>query len=277
MCSTSTPNFAAMMNGRTAPEGKGLLGALAYFGLDAIGSKRKDDMRKRIMQGWPFTTGERAEILRYCASDVDAMARLLPKLLPHIDLPIALYRGAFVAAVGRMEHAGVPIDMEIFPQLADKNVWRSVRDAMVPEIDAQYGVYVRGKDGDWHFSMERFAAYLARDGIDWPTTETRQAEHQAQDLRDMCKGYPQLENLRQLRHARDKMRKIKLAVGRDGRNRTVLWPFKAKTSRTQPKARGMDFLASGMAAFADQAGTWARRSPMSTESSMEFLIAASLL
>jgi DNA polymerase I-like protein with 3'-5' exonuclease and polymerase domains len=32
------------------------------------------------------------------------------------------------------------------------------------------------------------------------------------------------------------MRKIKLAVGSDGRNRTVLWPFKAKTSRTQPKA-----------------------------------------
>jgi DNA polymerase-1 len=52
----------------------------------------------------------------------------------------------------------------------------------------------------------------------------------------MCKGWPQLEGLRQLRHMRDKMRKIKLAVGTDGRNRTVLWPFKAKTSRTQPKA-----------------------------------------
>ena len=32
------------------------------------------------------------------------------------------------------------------------------------------------------------------------------------------------------------MRKVKLSVGDDGRNRTVLWPFKAKTSRTQPKA-----------------------------------------
>jgi DNA polymerase I len=53
---------------------------------------------------------------------------------------------------------------------------------------------------------------------------------------EMSKGWPQLEGLRQLRHARDKMRKIKLAVGADGRNRTVLWPFKAKTSRTQPKA-----------------------------------------
>ena len=64
-----------------------------------------------------------------------------------------------------MEHRGVPIDMEIFRQLQDKATWAFVRDAMVPEIDAQYGVYVRGKDGDWHFSMECFSAYLARAGM----------------------------------------------------------------------------------------------------------------
>ena len=70
-----------------------------------------------------------------------------------------------------MEHVGVPIDMEIFPLLADKQAWRFVRDAMVPEIDAQYGVYVRGRDGEWHFNMELFAAYLKRNGIAWPRTE----------------------------------------------------------------------------------------------------------
>jgi hypothetical protein len=47
-----------------------------------------------------------------------------------------------------MEHAGVPIDMEIFEQLADKQVWNTMRDAMVPAVDAQYGVYVRGKASD---------------------------------------------------------------------------------------------------------------------------------
>src|SRR5262245_35269241 len=51
----------------------------------------------------------------------------------------------------------------------------------------------------------------------------------------MSKSRPELEDLRQLRHARDKMRSIKLAVD-NGRNRTVLWPFQSKTSRTQPKA-----------------------------------------
>ena len=92
---------------------------------------------------------------------------------------------------------------------------------------------------------------------------------------DMSKGWPQLEDLRQLRHARDKMRKVKLAVGADGRNRTVLWPFKSKTSRSQPKAaqwifspavwlRSLIKPAPGMAvAYVDY-------------SSMEFLIAAAL-
>jgi DNA polymerase-1 len=53
---------------------------------------------------------------------------------------------------------------------------------------------------------------------------------------NMSRGWPLLEELRQLRHVRDKMRRIKLAVGADGRNRTVLWPFQSKTSRSQPKA-----------------------------------------
>ena len=63
-----------------------------------------------------------------------------------------------------MEHRGVPIDMEVFAKLADKDVWRGVRDAMVPAIDAKYGVYVRNTTGDWTFNMERFAAYLRARG-----------------------------------------------------------------------------------------------------------------
>ena len=53
----------------------------------------------------------------------------------------------------------------------------------------------------------------------------------------MAKAYPETEpSLRQLRHARNKMRRVKLAIGADGRNRTVLWPFVSKTGRSQPKA-----------------------------------------
>jgi hypothetical protein len=125
--------------------------------------------------------------------------------------------------------------------------------------------------------MDRFEAYLARAGIlaGWPRTETGKLSTKRKVFEDMSKGWPQLEDLRQLRHARDKMRKIKLEVGADGRNRTVLWPFKAKTSRTQPKASKWIF----------SPAVWLR-SLIKPEpgtavayidySSMEFLIAAAL-
>jgi DNA polymerase-1 len=192
-----------------------------------------------------------------------------------IDLGVALYHGEFAAVSALMEHHGVPIDMEIFPQLADKDTWRALRDAMVPAIDAQYGVYVRDSAGNWSFNMEKFDKYLEREGIAWQRTETGKLDMKRKTFEDMSKGYPQLENLRQLRHARDKMRTVKLAVGADSRNRTVLWPFKAKTSRTQPKAsqwifspavwlRALIKPAPGMAvAYIDY-------------SSMEFMIAAVL-
>jgi DNA polymerase I len=153
-----------------------------------------------------------------------------------ISLGVALYYGEFAAVSALMEHHGVPIDMEIFSQLADKNIWRTVRDAVVPAIDAQYGVYVCDSAGNWSFNMEKFDKYLEREGIAWRRTATGKLDMKRKTFEDTSKGYPQLENLRQLRHMRDKMRTVKLAVGADGRNRTVLWPFKAKTSRTQPKA-----------------------------------------
>ena len=101
-------------------------------------------MRELIQRGFPFTLEERETILRYAVSDVDpSMVQLLPLMLADIgDLDQALFRGEFVAASARMEHYGAPIDIEIFSELADKHTWTEVRDAMVPAIDAEYGVYI---------------------------------------------------------------------------------------------------------------------------------------
>jgi DNA polymerase family A len=134
---------------------------------------------------------------------------------------------------------------------------------------------VRDAAGDWVFSMAHFEAYLNRHKIDWPRLDSGKLNMQRKVFDDLAKAWPQLEQLRQLRHARNKMRRVKLAVGADGRNRTVLWPFKAKTSRTQPKAaqwifspavwlRSLIKPAPGMAvAYVDY-------------SSMEFLIAGAM-
>jgi hypothetical protein len=224
---------------------------------------------------WPFTLEERELTRRYGTSDVDAMVELLPKMLPRIDLGVALYRGEFVKGLALMEHHGVPFDMEVFPELTNEHAWRCVRDAMVPAIDAAFGVYVEGNDSNWHFNAELFERYLDRSGIAWPRTEKGKLSLQRKTFEDMSKGHPQLEGLRQLRYVRDKMRKIKLTVGADGRNRTTLWPFKAKTGRTQPKASEWIF----------SPAVWLRRliKPGAGQalayvdySSMEFMIAASL-
>jgi DNA polymerase family A len=130
----------------------------------------------------------------------------------------------------------VPIDMEIFPQLADKKTWREIRDSMVPLVDV-HGIYVRDKLGEWHWNNARFEELVASEGINWQRTETGKLDLRRKTFDSMAKAYPQIEPLRQLRYIRDKLRTIQLSVGHDGRNRTVLWPFSSKTSRTQPKAK----------------------------------------
>ena len=93
------------------------------------------------------------------------------------------------------------------------------------------------------------------EGISWPRAETGKLDLRRKTFDSMAKAYPPIEPLRQLRYIRDKLRSIQLSVGRDGRNRTVLWPFSSKTSRTQPKAKHWIFSPSSMVAISDQTGT----------------------
>jgi DNA polymerase I len=72
--------FRCLTNGRKVPAGKGLIGALTYFGIPTISSKEKDEIRKRIMQGFPFTPEERMKILSYAKGDVNGL--LLSEMLP---------------------------------------------------------------------------------------------------------------------------------------------------------------------------------------------------
>ena len=50
----------------------------------------------------------------------------------------------------------------------------------------------------------------------------------------MARAYPIVAPLRELRYALSQMRLSDLAVGRDGRNRTLLSAFRARTGRNQP-------------------------------------------
>ena len=203
-----SPMFRCYINGRVPPpEGKGLVGALRHFGLDTAGEKYKEAMRTRILQGRPYSAEEIARILEYCMSDVVGLPALLERLLPHVDLDIALHWGEFVAVSAAMEHRGVPINMEIARQLQDKDAWAYVRDAIVPRINPQYGVYVQDAAGNWSFSTALFEAYCVRAGISWPRHEgSGKLDLRSKTFDSMAKAYPETESLRQLRHTRNKMR-----------------------------------------------------------------------
>jgi len=87
--------FRNHTNGIPPIGGAGLLGALAHYGLDSIGTVEKEEMRDLVLRGGPWSDVERAAIHDYCESDVAALSRLLPAMLPKIDLPRALLRGRF--------------------------------------------------------------------------------------------------------------------------------------------------------------------------------------
>jgi hypothetical protein len=206
-----------------------LLGALSAHGLDTIGAIEKDEMRALVLRGSPWSNEERTAILNYCETDVAALARLLPAMLPRIHLPRALLRGRYMAAVAAMEHAGVPIDVVTLDLL--RRHWHDIQDDLIAAVDVDYGVF----DGRT-FKYDKFSDWLAKAGIPWPRLETGKLDLSDDAFGQAARTYPAVAPLRELRHALSEMRLNDLAVGRDGRNRTLLSPFRARTSRNQPSS-----------------------------------------
>ncbi len=252
--------FRNLTNGCPAPHGNGLLGALAYFGLDALDAAEKDAMRSLAMRGGEYADTERNALLDYCQSDVDSLTWLLPRMVPHLDLPRALLRGRYMAAVARMEANGVPIDVPTLRSLGAN--WDRIKCRLVQEIDRDYNVFVptgrrpdpasrsgaavldtemvgsRGRvpfDSPVTFSAERWAAYLSRTRIPWPRLPSGALALDDETFRELAKSYPaQVGPMRELRHTLGQMRLNDLAVGSDGRNRTLLSVFRSRTGRNQP-------------------------------------------
>jgi hypothetical protein len=210
------------------PSGAGLLGALAYFGLDVAGGAEKKEMQKAIGNGTWQGRFSRQEILDYCESDVAALERLLPAMLPQIDLPRALLRGRYMAAAAAMEHHGVPIDIETLAHL--RRSWGDIQDRLISAVDTDFGVY----DGRT-FKLDRFTSWLTQAGIPWPRLVSGQLDLSDRTFRQQAKAYPRVSPLRELRYTLSKLRLNDLAVGRDGRNRTILSAFRSLTGRNQPK------------------------------------------
>jgi hypothetical protein len=219
--------FRNHTNGRELPAGAGLIGALTYFGIDSIGATEKGEMRALVMGGGPWSEAERMAILDYCEGDVLALTRLLPAMLPHIDMPRALLRGRYMAAAAAMEFNGVPIDLPTLELLREH--WTDIQDDLIAAIDKDFGVF----DGRT-FKEDRFEQLLTREKIPWARHESGRLDLGDGAFRQAAKAYPIIAPLRELRSALSDLRLNDLAVGRDGRNRTILSAFRSKTGRNQP-------------------------------------------
>jgi DNA polymerase I len=205
-----------------------LLGALANYGLDSIGVVEKEAMRALVLRGGPWTRHEQQQILDYCESDVEALARLLSAVLNRsVDLRHALLRGRYMAAAAAMEHTGIPIDRVLYDRL--RNNWESLKGQLIARVDVQYGVF----EG-LSFRRDRFAAWLVRSGIPWPRLESGALALDEETFSEMSMRYPVLKPLHDLLYALSDLRLNDLAVGDDNRNRTILSAFRAKTGRNQP-------------------------------------------
>jgi hypothetical protein len=239
--------FRCATSGLETPCGRSLLGALAYHGLDGLDAAEKADMRDLALRGGDYTPEERDALLAYCQSDVDSLARLLPRMVPEIDLPRALLRGRYMAAAARIEWTGVPIDTGALSALVRN--WDRVKGRLIAAVDRDYGVFVPGgrrkvkapDDTDYYagpltFSAARWEEYLRRKRIAWPRLESGRLALDDETLKEMSRTHPdEVGPIRDvLRIHRGELKMIELTVGPDGRNRYLLSAFGSRTGRNQP-------------------------------------------
>ena len=220
--------FKWMICGRDGEPAKpSLVYALDKFGLESLDAEEKAAMRELAIRGGPYADAERRALLDYCEADVNALVRLLPRMLPRLDLPRALLRGRFMLAVACVEHNGIPVDAATLTLLNEH--WESLQLEMIAHVDAAFGVF----EGT-HFRGERFARWLARNGVPWPRLPSGEMALDDDTFKDMAESYPALQPLRQLRQALDMLGLSDLPVGGDGRNRCLMSPFGTITGRCAP-------------------------------------------
>jgi hypothetical protein len=84
------------------------------------------------------------------------------------------------------------------------------------------------------FSSARWTAWLTQRGIPWPRLPSGALALDDDTFRTMSKRYPEVAPIHELRNTLGQLRLNDLAVGSDGRNRTLLSAFRSRTGRNQP-------------------------------------------
>jgi DNA polymerase I len=226
--------------------GTGLVDALAEFGEDSLSFEEKQRERDNVIQhGVVPPPGVSAEahqrrILDYCWTDVLGTKKLLPKMLPYIDLDQALLRGEYSKAVAWFEHNGLPISPLYHEIQKHRN---DLQVHIARDVEAKYGYGVFAIEGVKNpraiFKQKGFDALIERSdyGKFWPTTAKGQYSTRDEKVFEpLCKRCPELEPLRQARKSIKALSLTKAILGKDNRNRAAIFPFGTVSGRNNPKA-----------------------------------------
>ena len=152
-----------------------------------------------------------------------------------------------MAAAAAMEFAGVPIDvptLELLREALGGHPRRTDRARSMPTTACLMAAPSRPIAG---------RKYLAAHNIPWPRLDSGRLDLSDDTFRQMARAYPLVSPMRELRSALSELRLTDLAVGRDGRNRTILSAFRSRTGRNQPSNSKFIFGPSRVVARADQA------------------------
>ena len=223
--------------------GTSLIDTCHDYGIfDTTPAELKEAMQGRICQGHPYTAEEAQKILEYCRGDVRMLLALAQKMVPQIEnLDQALHRGRCMRGQACLEWNGVPADTDKLAQL-NRNTM-AVRRSVIGAFQEENGlnIYTFDKKGEPHFSNKNATAWVRGMGFterEWPSTSVG-VYMDSDFLEDMGRQwsdkFPAIEQLRQLRKFLAIAKtEFKFAVGPDGRNRTWMQPFTARSSRSQP-------------------------------------------
>jgi hypothetical protein len=230
--------FRCLTNGIRKELGDSLIDALTYYGAPACTAAYKQDMRERILAGPPYSDQEREAIQDYCYGDVEQTIRLFEVMRPHLRLPSAIERGRFSCAAARIEDYGIPVDLPLLRGL--QACWHDFREHLIEKVEREhgYGVYLKLSHG-FSFNYKQFELLLAQEGLQdvWERTDSLRPLLEDDYLKQMAETYPRFQPFRDLRKTLASLPSLDPPVGEDGRNRTSLMPFRAKTSRCQSRTR----------------------------------------
>ena len=258
--------------------GYGYKDAVAVHFGEYIDSEYKDQMRSLILECKDvYTDTEKKDIMKYCASDI----KWLPKLLENMNrecatatlmsrdkmLKLQILRGDFAPSLAKMESEGFPVEVESIKNLRAN--FPHVKDLLIEKLNDIYPFYINEKarksdfNGSYKKKATQFTKFIEEhpdiDQSAWPLTDGALKLKSAglpytngykadEATLDKYLGIPEIKALKDTNKAISQLEWFQIPkkskdkdffqnVGPDSKLRAFLGGFGTQTGRNAPRAK----------------------------------------